>query len=118
MPDDEQTFFDKERDRLSGEIASGFEQLLTTSNLLNRKLEEVLGMTKEYDTIASLWARFHALMRVEGGAETMDDANGDESLIVPLHDTTIIANPNAPSGLPGTGGYTLQVPPSARKADA
>ncbi|KAL5482613.1 DAD1 [Sanghuangporus weigelae] len=118
MPDDEQTFFDKERDRLSSEIASGFEHLLTASNLLNRKLEEVLGMTREYDTIASLWARFHALMRVEGGAETIDDANGDESLIVPLHDTTIVANPNAPSGLPGTGGYTLQVPPSARKADA
>lgn len=74
-------------------------------------------MTKEYDTIASLWARFHALMRSEGGAEIPDGVSGDESLIVPLHDTTVIANPNAPPGLPGTGGYTLQVPPSARKAD-
>ena len=33
----------------------GFEELLSSSNTLNRKLEEVLGMTKEYETIASLW---------------------------------------------------------------
>ncbi|KAH8114597.1 hypothetical protein DFH11DRAFT_1508754 [Phellopilus nigrolimitatus] len=122
MPDDEQTFFDKERDRLAVDIASGFEHLLTASNLLNRKLEEVLGMTKEYDTIAALWARFHALMRSQAGsgpgrgpgaAGALPDM--DESLVVPLHDTTVVQNANAPSGLPGTGGYTLQVPPSARK---
>ena len=91
--------------------------MLTASNLLNRKLEEVLGMTKEYDTIAALWSRFHALMRAQGGADPDVAATDDESLIVPLHDTTVVQNANAPSGLPGTGGYTLQVPPSARKAD-
>ncbi|EJC97976.1 uncharacterized protein FOMMEDRAFT_171361 [Fomitiporia mediterranea MF3/22] len=119
MPDDEQSFFDKERDRLSNEIAANFEHLLTSSNLLNRKLEEVLGMTKEYDTIAALWSRFHALMRAQGGASD-DNTNGNvnESLVVPLHDTTVMPNVNAPSGLPGTGGYTLQAPPSARKTGA
>lgn len=77
-------------------------------------------MTKEYDTIAALWARFHSLMRSQGGDDTEGGVAGidnDESLVVPLHDTTITHNVNAPGGLPGTGGYTLQVPPSARKLD-
>lgn len=82
-------------------------------------------MTKEYDTIASLWARFHTLMRIRGGADPIAPGSRlntntghptqDESLVVPLHDSPVVTNPNAPSGLPGTGGYTLQVPPSTRK---
>lgn len=34
--------------------------------MLNRKLEEVLGMTKEYDTIAALWLSFYQLMHNSG----------------------------------------------------
>lgn len=106
-------------------FSKGFEHLLTSSNLLNRKMEEVLGMTKEYDTIAALWARFHILMRSQGGVDAptsssqganRSSASEEESLVAPLHDSPIATNPNAPSGLPGTGGYTLQVPASARKA--
>ncbi|KAJ7163338.1 DASH complex subunit Dad1-domain-containing protein [Mycena filopes] len=68
-------FFERERDRLSREISSDFETVLATTNDLNRKLEEVLGMTKEYETIAALWSSFYKLMREsglegEGGEET------------------------------------------------
>jgi len=109
----------------------------TSTNVLNRKLEEVSGMTKEYDTIASLWARFHALVRTHnapsadsfsestnttnahskgaGGLAASSSMREDESLVVPLHDQTILANPSM--GFPGTGGYKLQVPPSARKGE-
>ncbi|GAW07020.1 DASH outer kinetochore protein [Lentinula edodes] len=38
---EEGTYFEKERDKLSREITSGFEELLSTTNGLNRKLEEV-----------------------------------------------------------------------------
>ena len=41
----------------------GFEELLTNNNLLNRKLEEVSGMKKEFATIADLWESFHEVMR-------------------------------------------------------
>ncbi|KAF7768097.1 hypothetical protein Agabi119p4_7340 [Agaricus bisporus var. burnettii] len=61
--DDETNFFQRERDRLAREITAGFEELLSSSNALNRKLEEVLGMTREYETIASLWNSFYQLMR-------------------------------------------------------
>ncbi|TRM61073.1 hypothetical protein BD626DRAFT_502602 [Schizophyllum amplum] len=44
--DDDQSFFTKERERLSREISV-----------------EALGMTKEYDTVAALWGAFHEMMR-------------------------------------------------------
>ncbi|EMD39991.1 hypothetical protein CERSUDRAFT_132748, partial [Gelatoporia subvermispora B] len=87
MNEDENTFFEKERERLTAEITSGFEELLSSSNTLNRKLEEVLGMTREYETIAALWQTFHELMRgqKEEGAAVQEQSQG----------------------LPGTGGHVL-----------
>ena len=69
------------------DLEKGFEELLSSSNALNRKLEEVLGMTREYETIASLWNSFYQLMR-ESGKEDL----GSE---------------DATSGLPGTGGHVV-----------
>ncbi|CDO75329.1 hypothetical protein BN946_scf184848.g6 [Trametes cinnabarina] len=86
--DDESSFFERERDRLTAEITTGFEELLSSSNNLNRKLEEVLGMTREYETIAALWQSFHELMR---GHRDEDDNSGEAD----------------PHGLPGTGGHVL-----------
>ncbi|ESK95805.1 dash complex subunit dad1 [Moniliophthora roreri MCA 2997] len=88
QPEEDVTFFERERNRLCREITSGFEELLSSSNGLNRKLEEVLGMTKDYDSIAALWHRFYELMRqpVDG-------------------DTTINERP---PGLPGTGGHVVR----------
>jgi len=85
-PDEEQSFFDRERDKLTGEIATGFEELLSASNILNRKLEEVLGMTREYDTIAGLWGRFHELMKGQKDVVSLEEQ---------------------PLGLPGTGGHVV-----------
>jgi len=89
--EDEQSFFDRERDKLSREITSGFEEILSSTNGLNRKLEEVLGMTKEYDTIASLWHTFYELMRTSG---------------VEVGNESMMDGPN-PGGLPGTGGHVV-----------
>ncbi|KAF7422894.1 hypothetical protein PC9H_011058 [Pleurotus ostreatus] len=86
--DEEPSFFDRERDKLAKEITLGFEELLSSSNVANRKLEEVLGMTKEYDTIASLWHSFYKLMNESGG----DTSQG--------HDNEV-------HGLPGTGGHVI-----------
>jgi len=88
--EEEQSFFERERDKLSGEITAGFEELLSSSNNLNRKLEEVLGMTREYETIAALWNSFHDLMR----GHRANDAAEDKG-----------------PGLPGTGGHTVSAKP-------
>ncbi|KAI9637252.1 DASH complex subunit Dad1-domain-containing protein [Dioszegia hungarica] len=58
-----QSFFEKERERLVEEISAGFEELLTHSNVLNRTLEEVHGVGKEFTTVAKLWGRFDDLIR-------------------------------------------------------
>ncbi|KAI0316806.1 hypothetical protein OF83DRAFT_1059724 [Amylostereum chailletii] len=87
--EEETTFFERERDRLSGEIATGFEELLSSSNLVNRKLEEVLGMTREYQTIAALWSSFHELMRGPRDPNSPADEDNDQP------------------GLPGTGGHVV-----------
>lgn len=107
--DEDNSFFERERDRLAREITSvcprytsavpltdpllkGFEELLSSTNGLNRKLEEVLGMTREYDTIASLWQSFYQLM------------SGPE-----LANTTL---EEQMPGLPGTGGHVVASKPN------
>jgi len=85
-PDEDRSFFDRERDKLAGEITAGFEELLSSSNILNRKLEEVLGMTREYDSIAALWGSFHELMKGQKNAVSLEEE---------------------PLGLPGTGGHVV-----------
>ncbi|KAL4073125.1 hypothetical protein V8B97DRAFT_1916543 [Scleroderma yunnanense] len=72
MSQKESSFFERERYRLTTEITVGFEELLSSSNVLNRKLEEALGMTSEYETIATLWQNFHEFMR--GQNEPLDNA--------------------------------------------
>ncbi|KAG5639432.1 hypothetical protein H0H81_002303 [Sphagnurus paluster] len=87
--DEDPSFFERERDRLSRDITIGFEELLSSTNVLNRKLEEVLGMTKEYETIAALWQSFYQLMR---GPTTVDENNEEQTV-----------------GLPGTGGHIVSM---------
>lgn len=78
----------------------GFEDLLSSTNVLNRKLEEVLGMTKEYNTIASLWQTFYQLMR-----NSSDDFVEGES----------VRDEQNMGGLPGTGGHVVTVTAAASK---
>ena len=61
--------------------------------MLNRKLEEVLGMTKEYDTIAALWLSFYQLMHNSG----QDDEATEEQQ----------------PGLPGTGSHLVSTKQSS-----
>ncbi|KAI0801749.1 hypothetical protein BC629DRAFT_135219 [Irpex lacteus] len=90
VPEDH-TYFERERDRLAAEITAGFEELLPSTNNLNRKLEEVLDSTREYETIAALWHSFHSLMR-----SMKDDEEGQDS------------QTQSQNGVPGTGGHVLK----------
>ncbi|KAG8916198.1 hypothetical protein FRC01_003302 [Tulasnella sp. 417] len=81
--DEGSSFFEKERDRLTTQIAAAFEDLLSQSNVLNRQLEQVAGVGRDFETVAALWGRFQDLMK-EQQAE-VDVAATD------------------PHGVPGTG---------------
>ncbi|KZV98864.1 hypothetical protein EXIGLDRAFT_763097 [Exidia glandulosa HHB12029] len=85
-PPDQPSFFDQEVSRLTLDIAMGFEELLDLNNVLNRKLEEVSGMKKEFATIADLWRSFHEVMR--DLQPEIDLREGE--------------------GVPGTGGHVVQ----------
>lgn len=52
------SFFETERQRLIADIGAGFEDLMTHTNVLNRKLEEVYGVGKEFGSVAALWGQF------------------------------------------------------------
>ncbi|GMK58434.1 hypothetical protein CspeluHIS016_0504660 [Cutaneotrichosporon spelunceum] len=78
----EESFFDKEKDRLLKEIATGMEELISTTNAYNRKLEEAYGVGAEFSTVADLWGTFVA--GVTGHKSDLQD-----------------------QGVPGTGGTTL-----------
>jgi DASH complex subunit DAD1 len=100
---EEDSFFEQERHRLATEITSvsiperitdgpntcfkGFEELLSLTNVLNRQVEEVSAMSTEYETVASLWNTFHALVQEQ-----------DEESIVVDGET---------AGVPGTGGHII-----------
>ncbi|WRT68278.1 uncharacterized protein IL334_005254 [Kwoniella shivajii] len=58
-----ESFFDREKERLVEEISASFEELMGHTNVLNRKLEEVFGVGKEFTTVASLWGKFNDLIR-------------------------------------------------------
>ncbi|KAF8644520.1 hypothetical protein AX16_008397 [Volvariella volvacea WC 439] len=93
--DESDSFFERERDRLTKEIAAGFEELLSSTNLVNRKMEEIVGMTKEYDTIASLWESFYMLMKGTSEEEDIDEQQ---------------------LGVPGTGGHVVAMQQSKSNA--
>jgi len=73
----ESGYFEKEREWIVTEITSSFEDLLSSSNLLNRKMEEVLGVGREFETISSLWGRFHQLMREQKDGEPLADGRSE-----------------------------------------
>ncbi|KAG8701214.1 hypothetical protein FRC08_004218 [Ceratobasidium sp. 394] len=62
-PHEDRSFFDRERERLIADITSSFEELLSNSNVINRRLEDIGGTGKSFDTVAQLWGSFHNLVR-------------------------------------------------------
>ena len=113
QPQYETTWFDREKERLVKEIAhvrgclwctttpysqipaQEFEQALNNSNMLGRRLEEVLGVGKEFKTIAALWGVFGNIVgKPDEGAEEADDAVGQSGQG---------RQPSTQGGVPGTG---------------
>ncbi|KAJ9104582.1 hypothetical protein QFC21_002080 [Naganishia friedmannii] len=102
----ETSFFEQERDKLVEEIARGFEDVLSSANVLNRKLEEVFGVGKEFQTVANLWG---------------DDPSFDSAIPNP-HPSFGISSGGinaqqqqlrTSQGVPGTGGATFGPPSTA-----
>ncbi|KIY72514.1 hypothetical protein CYLTODRAFT_486347 [Cylindrobasidium torrendii FP15055 ss-10] len=87
------SFFDLERERLTREITTGFEELLSSNNSLNRVLQDVLGRAEEWDTLATLWTSFADLMK---------------------QSHTVVPETEQGMGVPGTGGHIVAGSTSAK----
>ncbi|KAF8322736.1 hypothetical protein DL93DRAFT_2050608 [Clavulina sp. PMI_390] len=60
---DDTDAFEKERTRLIAEISSNFEGLLSETNKLNGRLDEIRSVGGEFATVATLWSHLHDLMK-------------------------------------------------------
>lgn len=84
--------------------------MLGHTNVLNRKLEEVYGVGKEFSTVASLWGKFNELIRHQQVCSRPLSLGRDGPLdSAPLlrrvwadYQTEIATS--ADVGVPGTGG--------------
>jgi len=94
---DDDSFFVQERDRLASEVTSGFEELLSLTNVLNRQVEEVFSMSAEYETVANLWNSFHQIVQDQDETpNSTQPAETEDGRTTPL-----------PTGLPGTGTHVV-----------
>ncbi|KAK9472331.1 DASH complex subunit Dad1-domain-containing protein [Dipodascopsis tothii] len=57
--DPDRTYFVRQRDALVSEISLSLEQVLTNLNTLNRSLETMITVGKEFESVSSLWSSFY-----------------------------------------------------------
>ncbi|KAL4800171.1 DASH complex subunit Dad1-domain-containing protein [Aspergillus venezuelensis] len=83
------TVFEQQRAELAKEIAIGMEQVLININRLNRNLDSVLSVGKEFASVEALWSQFENYMgrpaeeiererEKERSASRMKEEQGDE----------------------------------------
>ncbi|BDD55126.1 hypothetical protein MAP00_000677 [Monascus purpureus] len=56
------TVFEQQREELVREIAVGMEQVLQNINRLNRNLESIIAVGKEFGSVEALWSQFENFM--------------------------------------------------------
>ncbi|KAK9467858.1 DASH complex subunit Dad1-domain-containing protein [Lipomyces arxii] len=75
----EKTYFEKQRDALVAEIAVSLEHVLSNINTLNRSLEGVIVVGKEFESVSTLWSTFYDDMAHDNPEDENDDH--DESIL-------------------------------------
>ncbi|OXB36740.1 DASH complex subunit DAD1 [Cryptococcus neoformans] len=73
-----ESFFEREKARLIEEISTNFEELMGNMNTLNRTLEQVYGVGREFTTVASLWGRFNTLIK----EQQVSQSNTSPSMLI------------------------------------
>ncbi|KAI5806693.1 DASH complex subunit Dad1-domain-containing protein [Peziza echinospora] len=63
----EKSLFELERARLVTEISLSLEHVLMNLNVLNRAMEGVTSVGKEFESVEMLWSQFEGVMGAGGG---------------------------------------------------
>lgn len=77
---DTRSFFERERDRLVLDITNQIETIITSTNAVNRKLEEHASVGKGFESISALWGQFSELAKTDTQPVTNDPAEPDAPL--------------------------------------
>ncbi|CUS14371.1 unnamed protein product [Tuber aestivum] len=76
----EKSFFEQQRDQLISEIALSLEHVLMNMNLLNRSLEGVVAVGREFESVEALWSQFEGVMgRNPDEAKTEDVGEAEDT---------------------------------------
>ena len=59
------SFFERERERLVLDITNQIETIITSTNAVNRKLEEHASVGKGFESISALWGQFSELAKMD-----------------------------------------------------
>ncbi|BGP16970.1 hypothetical protein JCM10213_007416 [Rhodosporidiobolus nylandii] len=92
----DKTEFERERDRLIGEVADSLGKALNALNTLNRNIESTANVGEGFRSVHGLWSQFADVM--QSGSYT--DAEEQPTPILPRNDETI----RLPAGLAPGGG--------------
>lgn len=65
--------FEKERDTLLENVAQSLEQVITNMAHLNRNLETINTIGKDFDNVASLWREFHTAIVTDSNASNANE---------------------------------------------
>ncbi|CAG8456308.1 15131_t:CDS:2 [Acaulospora morrowiae] len=76
----ERTPFQKQREILINDIALGIEQVINNMAVLNKNLESVVAIGREFENVASLWKNFNnAIITSASDNDLKEDNNNTGS---------------------------------------
>jgi len=78
----EKSYFELQREALVNEIALSLEHVLMNINKLNRSLESVIVVGKEFDAVENLWSQFEGVMAQDNDGETEGNGEVGEGIAV------------------------------------
>ncbi|ORY87081.1 DASH complex subunit Dad1-domain-containing protein [Protomyces lactucae-debilis] len=70
-----ESLFDKRRAVLISKIAEHMESLITGMNGLNRNLEAVISVGKEFQSVSTLWRCFHDVVSEDATAQEKQESH-------------------------------------------
>ncbi|CAG8842331.1 34099_t:CDS:2, partial [Racocetra persica] len=76
MESNERTTFQKQKESLISDIAlvsDGLEQVINNINVLNKNLEGVIAIGKDFENVASLWKNFNSAIVKSASDEDLND---------------------------------------------
>ncbi|CCX33114.1 DASH complex subunit Dad1-domain-containing protein [Pyronema domesticum] len=74
----DKTYFEQQRLHLLGEINLAMEAVLSNMNTLNRNVESITAVGREFEAVERLWTQFESVRGKNPGPAKQDEQLGEE----------------------------------------